>query len=252
MDLIHAVILGIVEGITEFLPVSSTGHMILAGKLLGLAQTEFVKSFEIIIQFGAILAVVCMYWRRFLEIDSLKKILAGFIPTAILGLIFYDFVKQYLLSSPMVVLWSLLLGGIVLVVFEKLIPKPQTGSQELTYLQAVLIGLFQAIAMIPGVSRSAATIIGGLSLGINRAKIVEFSFLLAVPTMLSATVLDLGKSYGSFASSDLPVLALGFLVSFVVAWFSVKYFLQYIRKHDFVPFGIYRIILAIIFFIFIV
>lgn len=253
MDFIHAIILGIVEGITEFLPISSTGHMILVGKLLGLQQTEFVKSFEIIIQLGAILAVVLMYWRRFLELETLKKLLTAFIPTAVLGLVFYGIVKTYLLESATLVLWSLLIGGIILILFEKFMPHPSTDeSQELTYKQSFLVGLFQAIAMIPGVSRSAATIIGGLTLGISRAKIVEFSFLLAVPTMLSATVLDLSKSYSAFNAGDLPVLAMGFVVAFLVAWASIKYFLQYVRKHDFVLFGIYRIILAIIFFIFLV
>jgi len=253
MDFLQASILGIVEGITEFLPVSSTGHLILTSKVLGLESTEFLKSFEIIIQLGAILAVLFLYWRKLLDIEIIKKVVVAFVPTAVIGLLFYGIVKQYLLESPMVVLWSLLLGGLALIVFEKWHKTiSQMESKEITYKQALGIGFFQSIAIIPGVSRSAATILGGLFLGLNRVQIVEFSFLLAIPTMLAASGLDLIKSHEVFNSQNLPVLAVGFVTSFLVALVAVKYFLRFVQKHDFVPFGVYRIILAIIFFYFLV
>ena len=180
MSLLHALILGIVEGITEFLPVSSTAHLILASKMLAL-DSEFVKSFEIIIQFGAILSVVVLYWTRFWNWDVLKKLVIAVIPTGVIGLTVYRVVKDYLLGNVTVVLLSLLLGGMALIVFERF----RTASDadvdfaEITYRRAFLIGLFQAIAVIPGVSRSAATIVGGSLIGVSKRTIVEFSFMLA-------------------------------------------------------------------------
>jgi undecaprenyl-diphosphatase len=195
MDNWQAVIFGIVEAITEFLPISSTGHLKLTAHVMGLDQTSFLKSFEIIIQFGAILSVVVLYWRSLLvNLEIMKRVVVAFIPTGILGLIFYKLIKKYLLSSSTVVLWSLLLGGIFLIVFELLHKEDDDAVEDLAtipYRTSVLIGLFQSIAMIPGVSRSASTIVGGLVLGLKRKTIVEFSFLLAVPTMLAATGLDL-------------------------------------------------------------
>jgi undecaprenyl-diphosphatase len=253
MDYIHAIILGIIEGLTEFLPVSSTGHLILAADLLQLEFNDFQKSFGIIIQFGAILAVVSLYWRKLLDWSLIKKLATAFVPTAIIGLLFYGIVKRFLLESPMVVLWSLLIGGIALIVFEKWYKTlPTSPQQEISYQQALGIGVFQSIAIIPGVSRSAATILGGLFLGLNRVQIVEFSFLLAVPTMLAASSLDLVKNYHIFNADNLSLLAVGFVTAFLVALFAVKYFLRFVQKHDFVPFGIYRIALAIIFFFFLV
>jgi len=202
MTLLQALVLGIVEGLTEFLPISSTGHLILAAKLLGLAQTEFQKSFEIVIQLGAILAVVVLYWRSFLRPKVLAKVIAAFIPTGIIGLALYHLVKTYLLGNEMVVLAALALGGLVLILFELWHREPAGAVGEVdsvTYLQAIGIGLFQALAIIPGVSRSGATIVGGLAMGLTRETIVEFSFLLAVPTMLAATGLDLIKNASSFS-----------------------------------------------------
>jgi undecaprenyl-diphosphatase len=256
MDLFHAFILGLVEGVTEFLPVSSTGHMILAGKLLGLEQTEFLKTFEIAIQLGAILAVVVLYGRTLLRNrEVIKRVLAAFVPTVIIGGIFYKLVKQVLLGSSAVVVWSLFLGGIFLIVFELLHregPQAQEDLAKISYKNAVLIGVFQAVAMVPGVSRSAATIVGGLILGVRRKAIVEFSFLLAVPTMLAATVLDIVKSADTIAlgGREAALLAVGFVTAFVVAIASIKFLLHFIQRNNFIPFGIYRVVAAGLFLLF--
>ena len=251
MTIFHALILGIVEGITEFLPISSTGHLILAGKFLGVPDVNFEKSFDIIIQLGAILSVVVLYWRVFLrDFESLKKIAVAFLPTAIIGLALYKVIKQ-LMGSDWVVVWALFLGGIILIGFEQWYKKkPQTNLigniSEISYRNAFLIGLYQSIAVIPGVSRSGATIIGGLSLGIKRETIVEFSFLLAVPTMCAATGLDILKNYHSFSVNQFGVLSVGFITSFVVALACIKLFIGFVRKYDFTSFGIYRILIAIL------
>ncbi len=257
MDFIHAIILGIVEGLTEFLPVSSTGHLILVSDLLGVAQTGFVKSFEVVIQLGAILAVVALYRRRLLtDWETLKRVAVAFLPTAFVGLVLYRFIKR-MFDSPMTVVITLFVGGVIIILFERWLKSrradhSETGSSEMTYRQALLVGLFQSLAVIPGVSRSGATIIGGLSLGLSRTAITEFSFLLAVPTMAAATGLDLVKSAGSFSSGDLPVLAVGFAVSFVVAFVAVKAFLAFVKTHTFTSFGIYRIAAAAAFLLFVI
>jgi len=253
MSLFQALILGIVEGITEFLPISSTGHMILVSEVLKITSSDFVKSFEIFIQLGAIAAVAVLYFRKFfVSFKYILKLLVAFLPTAVLGLIFYKTIKTYLLGSQAVVLWALLLGGIFLIVFE-LIYKEKTGAVEdpagITYGQAFAIGLFQSVAMIPGVSRAAATIVGGLILGMKRKAIVEFSFMLAVPTMAAATGLDLIKSSGSLHSADLGLLAAGFVSAFIVAIISIKFLISFIKNHTFVWFGIYRVVIAVIFYL---
>lgn len=250
MDFIHAIVIAIVEGITEFLPVSSTAHMMITAKLMGVPTTEFVKTFEISIQFGAIMAVLVFYWRVFLlDWEKVVKVMVAFIPTAIIGFMLYKMIKQFLLGNLYVVVWSLFIGGVILIVFEKLHKsKPHDVSrvEDITYTQALIIGLCQSLAVIPGVSRSAATIIGGLTMGINRPTIVEFSFLLAVPTMLAATVLDLLKSNATINSDQWLVLGVGFCVAFLVALGSIKFLLGYVRRFDFIPFGIYRIIAAVV------
>lgn len=252
MNFFDATIYGIIEGITEFLPISSTGHLMLTAKVLG-GQTEFLKSFEIIIQLGAILSVVALYWRKFLiDFETLKRVIVAFVPTGILGLIFYKIVKTYLLGSNTVVLWSLFIGGAILIIFELFHKEKEIHvgeTSQISYKKSLLIGLFQSIAMIPGVSRSAATIIGGLSLGISRKTIVEFSFLLAVPTMLAASGLDLIKNASSFSSDQIGFLVIGFSTSFLVAILAIKFFIKFIQKHTFIPFGIYRIAVAIGFWI---
>lgn len=249
--IIDSIILGIVEGVTEFLPVSSTGHLILASALLGLNQTDFLKSFEIAIQLGAIFAIVFLYWKTFLkDFETMKRIAIAFIPTAIIGLGLYKIFRQYFFSESIVV-YSLFFGGIFLIIFELLHKEKDNAEseiKEISYPKSFLIGIFQAIAIVPGISRSAATIIGGLAMGIKRKAIVEFSFLLAVPTMICATGYDLVKNGYSFSSNDFAYLGIGFLVSFFVALVVVKWFLDYVQKNNFIPFGVYRIIIAILFF----
>lgn len=251
MNVLHAVILGAVEGITEFLPISSTGHMILTAQLLKLAQTDFLKSFEIAIQLGAILSVVVLYWKSLIrDFNVLKKVMTAFLPTALLGFIFYKMIKKFLLGSSRVVLWSLFLGGIFIIVFELLHREnkdKEEGLSAISYRQSFLIGLFQSISMAPGVSRSAATIIGGLMLGVRRKTIVEFSFLLAVPTMLAAVALDLLKSGRAFTHGQFLFLGIGFLTSFIIALLAIKFLLYFIKNHTFIGFGVYRIILALYF-----
>lgn len=249
MDLLTAAILGVVEGISEFLPISSTGHLILASSLLGLKHTDFLKSFEIAIQVGAIASVVVLYWRSLLvDTNILKKVIVAFIPTGIMGLTLYKLIKQFLLGSATIVLWSLFIGGVLLIVFELWHREKEDAIAdvgEISWRQALIIGCFQSIAMIPGVSRSAATIVGGLLLGLKRKVIVEFSFLLAAPTMLAATAYDLLKSGSQFSLDQIQFLAAGFVTSFIVALLSIKFLLRYIQTHTFIAFGVYRIALVI-------
>ncbi len=251
MNFFDALIFGVVEGITEFLPISSTGHLMLTAKVMGFSQTNFLKSFEIAIQLGAILSVVVLYWKKFLmDFEVLKRVLAAFLPTAILGFFLYKIVKKVLLNGSQVVLWSLFLGGIFLIIFEWLHREKETAVEDLAkipYKKAFFIGIFQSLAMIPGVSRAAATIVGGLLLGLKRRTIVEFSFLLAVPTMLAATVLDLLKSAHEFSSGQMEFLLIGFVSSFTVALLSIKFLLHFIKNHTFVWFGVYRIAVALLF-----
>ncbi len=260
MDYFFSALLGVVEGITEFLPVSSTGHLILAGKMLQLPASEFWKSFDIFIQLGAIFAVLILYGGHIMRDSKLiLKIGAAFMPTAILGLVFYKLIKHYLLGNAQVVLWSLLMVGIIIILIEKWHEKKEQQTQvvestelkfeDISYGQSVCVGLFQSLSMIPGVSRSAATIMGGLLLGIDRKKIVEFSFLLAIPTMAAASGLDLMKSSHHFSLHELGILCVGFVVSFITAFFVIKAFMRFIRKNNFILFGWYRIVIALIGFV---
>lgn len=251
MTFIQAIILGVVEGITEFLPISSTGHMILANRLLGIQPSDFVKSFEIAIQLGAILSVVVLYWKKILNNFSIiPKIITAFIPTALIGLVFYGIVKKYLLGNEQVVIWSLLIGGVFIIVFELLYkPKDDEANDlaQIPYASSFLIGLSQALAIVPGVSRSAATVFGGLALRIKRKTIVEFSFLLAVPTMVAATGLDLIKMGSSFSGHEFYLMAIGFVTSFLVALAVIKIFIKFVQNNSFMAFGVYRILIALIF-----
>lgn len=251
MTYIHALILSFVEGFTEFLPISSTGHMVLAAKLLQIPQTDFVKSFEIIIQLGAILAVVFLYWKTIWSNKKVwRPIIAAFIPTAIVGLVFYKIVKNILLGNTLVTLWALLIGGIILIAIEYL-HKEKDGAvdkiENISTKNAIFIGLFQSISIIPGVSRAAATIIGAMLLKTKRKTAVEFSFLLAIPTMAAATGLDLIKTHFSFSTSEWGILAVGFIGSYIVAILAVRFFIKFIQNHTFIPFGIYRIVLGLLF-----
>jgi len=217
---------------------------------MGLEHTEFLKSFEIAIQVGAISSVVFLYWRLLLvDFEVIKRVIVAFIPTGVLGLTLYRVVKSYLLGSTAVVLWSLFLGGLFLIAFEYWHREKDDASGEIrqmSYKTALIIGLFQSIAMVPGVSRSASTIIGGLILGLKRKTIVEFSFLLAVPTMLAATVYDLMKSAPEMTLSQVDSLIAGFVTAFIVALLSIKFLLRFIQTHTFIPFGVYRIILVVV------
>lgn len=251
MDYSQAIILSLVEGLSEFLPISSTGHLILASDLLNITQTDFVKSFEIIIQLGAVLAVVFLYWKRiFTSFNLWPKLAVAFLPTAVVGLALYRVIKDLLLGNSMVTITALLIGGVLLIILEKLYNEKAdhiTSIDQVSHKQAFLIGLCQSISVIPGVSRAAATIIGGMFLGLKRQAAVEFSFLLAIPTMFAATGLDLIKSDFSFSSEQYTLLAIGFAGSFITALIAVKFLLKYVQTHTFVAFGVYRIILAILF-----
>jgi len=249
LDALSALILGLVEGFTEFLPISSTAHLNLASNLLGLGQTGYVKTFEIAIQSGAIFAVVALYAKKFLNLEVLKRIIVAFIPTGIVGFLFYKLIKTYLIGNTAVALSALALGGLFLILFEKWHKEP-VASQDITifdYRKSFIIGIFQSVAVIPGVSRAAATIVGGMLMGIRREVIVEFSFLLAVPTMLAATGFDVAQNINLFSSSEIGLLALGFVASFATAIVSIKFLLAYIARHTFTAFGWYRIAVVLAF-----
>jgi undecaprenyl-diphosphatase len=248
MSIFQAVVLAIVEGLTEFLPVSSTGHMIIASSMMGIASNDFVKMFTVAIQLGAILSVIVLYWKKFLQsFQFYLTLLVAFIPAAIFGKLFNDQIDA-LLENALVVGVTLLLGGIVLLFIDKWFANTQTND-EVTYPKALKIGLFQVIAMIPGVSRSAATIIGGLQQKLSRKAAAEFSFFLAVPTMFAATAYKLFKYVkqgGSFGSEEITLLAIGNIVAFVVAMIAIKAFISYLTKYGFKIFGWYRIIVGVI------
>jgi len=256
MNLLQSLILSIVEGISEFLPISSTGHMILAADILKIAQTNFVKDFEIIIQLGAILAIVVLYWNSlFKSVEVWKRIIIAFIPTGIIGLIFFKIVKNYLLGNLYVTLISLFIGGVVLIILELIYKEKEHHLEDvskLSFPKAFAIGLFQSIAIIPGVSRSAATIIGAMFLGTKRKAAAEFSFILAVPTMLAATGLDLVKTKFAYSPGEWLMLAVGFFGAFIVALISVKLFLKYVQRNNFILFGAYRIVASILFYLIVI
>jgi undecaprenyl-diphosphatase len=255
MNLIHVFILSLIEGLTEFLPISSTGHMILASKLLGITETNFVKTFEIVIQLGAILAIVVLYFKKFISSFTLiKKLIVAFIPTGIVGLILYPFIKNVLLGSSAITLNALFWGGVAIIAIEWFLKRKKTVSQktsEVTYKQSLIIGTFQSLSVIPGISRSAATIMGGLLTGLDRETATEFSFLLAVPTMIAATGLDVWKSRAMIAQGGFLTLFAGTVLAFFFAIIAVKFLIGYVKKHDFTAFGIYRIVLSILFWIFV-
>jgi undecaprenyl-diphosphatase len=248
MNIIHTIILGIVEGLTEFLPVSSTAHIDLARSLLSIPSTEFMKSFEIIIQLGAIMAVVVLYFKKLFSWNTIRALIITFIPTGVIGFVLYKIVKHYLLGNTFIIAAALLLGGIIIVVFEKRYGnkvEEERGIETLSKKELLILGTAQALAVVPGVSRSGAVIISGRAINIPRKLITEFSFMLAIPTMLAATLYDIYKSGLSITSSQWESIMLGFVVSFVVAYFVIKMFLDYIRIHSFSIFGWYRIILGI-------
>ena len=253
MTIIEAIILGIVEGLTEFLPVSSTGHLILADTIMGLQNEEFVKSFEISIQLGAILSVLTLYYKKFLvSLDIYIKLAVAFIPTGIIGLLAYETIKTYLFN-PYVVAVALIVGGIFLILLDRWSDKEESKyekPEDISFLGAIKIGLFQCLSMIPGVSRAAATIFGGIFAGFNRKQAAEFSFLLAIPTMFAATGYDLYKTGASFDQNEWVLVGIGLVVAFISALLAVKAFIYYLTKYGFKHFGYYRIIIGVLFLIF--
>ncbi|RCH54952.1 undecaprenyl-diphosphate phosphatase [Mucilaginibacter hurinus] len=249
-DIIHVIILAIIEGLTEFLPVSSTGHMIIASSAMGIASDPFIKLFTIAIQFGAILSVVVLYFKRFFQSTRFYlKLFVAFIPAAIFGLLLSDTIDA-LLESALTVGITLFIGGIFLLFVDKLFNQPMVEKEEdITFVTALKIGFFQCIAMVPGVSRSAATIIGGMSQKLTRTAAAEFSFFLAVPTMFAATakkMLDFFKDGNSFTGDQIQLLIIGNVVAFIVAMLAIRTFITFLEKKGFKLFGWYRIIVGAI------
>mgnify|MGYP000910218243 CR=1 FL=1 len=250
MTLLQAIIIAIVEGITEFLPISSTGHMIIAQALLGVQPSEFVKAFTVIIQFGAITSVLFLYWNRFFQsVDFYYKLIVAFIPAAIMGLLFGDLIDE-MLEQVDIVAVSLMLGGWILIFSDKWFAKNLHSEEKpTTYKNAFFVGLFQCIALIPGVSRSAATMIGGMVNGWNRKQAAEFSFFLAVPTMFAASAkktLDVVKIDYHIITDHAGIMLVGCVVAAVVAWLSIKYLMMILQNKGFAYFGWYRVILGAI------
>lgn len=250
MQMTDAILLGLVEGITEFLPVSSTAHLLLTERALGLAHTPSTEAFTIAVQCGALVAALVLYAPLLMQHRRMwLLLLVAFAPTAVIGLLVHDFVTQHLFSSLGTIAAALGIGGVALIVFEqwqqtRKIADPTT-LHTLTIRQAVLIGICQSLAVVPGVSRSAATIVGGQLLGLSRGAIVEFSFLLAIPTLGAATTLDLWKARHDLVSHDLVLIAVGSLVAGITAWIVMRWLLRYVQRHTFTIFGIYRILLSL-------
>ena len=282
INLIKVLILSLVEGITEFLPVSSTGHLILVNQFVKLEPESFSNAFNVIIQLGAILSVVVIYFEKLnpwakskqelpkkykdlnaqskayylathpdkTTINLWLKVIVGVLPAMVLGLLFDDLIDAYLFN-PITVAAMLLLWGIIIIFIEKKNKTIKYDSlKDVPYTTIIMIGLFQCLAMVPGTSRSAATIIGAMILGLSRPAAAEFSFFLAIPTMLGATLLKLIKNLGDFTGTEWTLILLGMILSFIVAFIVIKQFLAYVKKHDFIPFGIYRIGLAVIVFVY--
>ncbi len=252
METTHSIIIGIVEGLTEFIPVSSTGHMIITEKILKIEENDFSKMFTVAIQLGAILAVVVLYWKKFFDFKNWQfyaKLAAAVVPALVLGFLFSNKIDAMLESSTTVAI-SLLLGGIVLLFIDNVFKNPTIDTEkDISFPKAILIGLWQCIAMIPGVSRSAASIIGGMQQKLTRSAAAEFSFFLAVPTMLAATAYKLLKyynDYGGFTSNEIKQLAIGNMVAFVVALLAINFFIGFLKKHGFKLWGYYRIIVGIV------
>jgi undecaprenyl-diphosphatase len=262
MNSLDAIILGVVEGLTEFLPVSSTGHLILTSHLLGLTGQPVVETFEIFIQLGAILAIVVLYRERFLELfkpttrggfsgrKGWMLLAATTFPPALLGFLTHKLIKTYLFG-PMTVLWALAVGGLLLIAIERLNLRTKTSQiDQLTLKQAFSIGCFQCLALWPGMSRSGSTIIGGMLFGLTRSVAAEYSFIAAVPLMLMATVYDLVKSLDELNASDMVNFGIGFVVAFLSAIAAVVFFVKLLQRVNLAPFGIYRILLAVVFYLF--
>jgi undecaprenyl-diphosphatase len=249
LDIFQAIIIGIIEGFTEFLPISSTGHMIVASKFLGVSENALTKAYQVIIQFAAILAVMLIYREKitFKKIDLWIKLLVAFLPLAIIGFIFKDQIKT--LFNVETVAWMFIIGGIVFLVVEYFYVEKEfhvSDVEKVSYKQALWVGLAQVFSLIPGTSRAGATIIGGLLAHLDRKTSTEFSFLLAIPVMAAVTGYDLLKHYQDFADANWGAFIIGFVTAFVVAYLTIKLFLAFIQRFTFVAFGIYRIIFGVI------
>lgn len=245
MSYLHVVLLALVEGLTEFLPISSTGHLILTSHFLGLASDDFLKAFQIIIQFGAIMAVVVMYYKRFLKVDLnfYKKIALGSLPVLMAGFLLKDVIDQWL-DSTVIVACSLVIGGVIFVIADLFI-KPINGKSDISIPDSVKIGLIQCIALIPGISRSGATILGAQALRYEKTEAAEFSFFLAVPTLTAATLYKAWKIRHIIDANNAPHLVIGIILSFIFAWLAIKGFIAFVSRHGFKWFGFYRIVLGI-------
>lgn len=249
MDIFQAIIIGIIEGFTEFLPISSTGHMIVASKFLGVEQSAVVKAYEVIIQFAAILAVMLLYRDKInlKEIDLWSKIVTAFLPLAIIGFILKDWIKE--IFNVETVAWMFILGGVVFIVVEYFHKDDKSSSkeiEEITWKQAIIIGLGQVLSLVPGTSRAGSTIIAGMLSGVGRKASTEFSFLLAIPVMMAVSGYDLLKHYKDFIGADLTAFAVGFVVAFIVAYITIKMLIIFLQRFTFVAFGIYRILFGVI------
>ena len=249
MDILQAIIIGIIEGFTEFLPISSTGHMIVASEFLGVEQSAVVKAYEVIIQFAAILAVMLLYRDKINlnEIELWKKIVAAFFPLAIVGFLLKDWVKEIFTVST--VAWMFIIGGIIFIIveqFHKDSDKPSQDIEEVTWKQAMVIGFGQIFSLVPGTSRAGSTIIAGMLSGVSRKASTEFSFLLAIPVMMAVSGYDLLKHYQDFVGADLTAFVIGFIVAFVVAYLTIKLLIVFLQRFTFVAFGIYRILFGVI------
>ena len=253
MEFLNAAFLGVVEGLTEFLPVSSTGHLILFVDLLGFKGSSG-HMFEVVIQFGAILAILVLYWQKFLDVllhlrersaqHFVRNILVAFVPCVVIGAAAHGFIKEALFN-PTVVAWALVMGGLAILLIERFKPEPRIHStEEMNFATALKIGFIQCIAMIPGTSRSGATIMGALLCGMDRKAAAEFSFFLAVPTMFAASAYELYKSHGEMSGTGIELIAVGFVVSFIVALVVVRWLVRFVQTHGFGVFAWYRIILG--------
>ena len=252
MSTYHAIIIAIVEGLTEFLPISSTGHMIITEKILNVTETDFIKVYTVAIQLGAILAVVVLYWKKFFDFKKWRfylKLAVAVIPALALGFLFSKKIDA-LLESSFTVAVSMLVGGIILLFVDGLFKNPKIDTEEkVSFTKGFIIGIWQCLAMIPGISRSAASIIGGMQQKLTRSAAAEFSFFLAVPTMLAATGYKLLKYYkesGGFSSEEVKQLAIGNAVAFIVALLAIKFFIDFLKKHGFAVWGWYRIVVGLV------
>ena len=249
MDIFQAIIIGIIEGFTEFLPISSTGHMIVASEFLGVEQSAVVKAYEVIIQFSAILAVILLYREKInpKEITLWSKIMVAFFPLAIVGFILKDWIKEIFVTET--VAWMFIIGGVIFIVVEYFHKDEESSSPEIddvTWKQAITIGFAQILSLVPGTSRAGSTIIGGMVVGVSRKASTEFSFLLAIPVMMAVSGYDLLKHYHDFVGADLTAFAVGFIVAFVVAYITIKMLIVFLQRFTFVAFGIYRIVFGVI------